>query len=305
MFHIFTEPIKGYEQLWILGDAFTASSFEQYYKLKAMKDFAAGHMIESYDVMARSGNKYTSNDPNILSRLRNMLIGLIHQEVKLPKMIIIVLDDDLVKYYGPDEDDECLEKAFKRLLNELMTEFRKIISTQKERLPKKAQRPFYPQMVWIEAPLNKCFGNNRERKIFNKSLNSSAKFQENVSVLALKKIWDYDNTRLFVNEALRYTSEGLSMYWAAVDCTVRFMDTILFHKIEMRASKKARNDSKADNSENAKKKYKWESESFKRKSSDQSSYREGRPKDRRYDDNYYPSFDGRRRLPEPRPQNYY
>ena len=270
-----------------------------------MKNFAAGHMIESYYIMARSGNKYTSNDPNILSRLRNMLIGLIHQEVKLPKMIIIVLDDGLVKYYGPDEDDECLEKAFKRLLNELMTEFRKVISTQKERLPKKALRTFYPQMVWIEAPLNTCFGNNREREIFNKSLNSSAKFQENVSVLALKKIWDYDNTWLFVNEALRYTSEGLSTYWAAVDCTVRFMDTILFHKIEMRASKKARNDGKADNSKNAKKKYKWESESFKLKSSDQSSYREARPKDQRYDDKYYPSFDGRCCLPEPRPQKYY
>ena len=159
---VFAEPVKGYEQIWILGDAFTASSFKQFYKMKTMKDFAAGYMIENYDVMARSATKYTSNDPNILSRLRNMLIGLIHQEIKLPKMVIIVLDDNLVKYYGSDEDAESLMKALKRLINELMTEFRKVVSTQKERLPKKALRAFYPQFVWIQAPLNREFDNNSQ-----------------------------------------------------------------------------------------------------------------------------------------------
>ena len=284
------EPVKGYEQLWILGDAFVAASFEQYYKLKSMKEFAAGYMVENYDVMGKSATKYTSNDPNILSRLRNMLIGLIHQEIKLPKMVIIVLDDDLVKYYGPDEDSESLTKALRRLINELMTEFRKIISTQKERLPKKAKRFFYPQFVWIQAPLNCQYDNNRERKIFNECLSHAAKFQEDVSVLELKKIWDRENTRLFVGEAQRYTSEGLSTYWAAIDCTVRFMDTILFQKIETRATKKARADKAQEDDQ---KKYKWESESYKRLSNDNSyRERENRPKQRR-------------RLPEPPRQKKY
>ena len=288
--------MKGYEQLWILGDAFCAASFEQYYKLKSMKDFAAGYMVENYDVMGKSATKYTSNDPNILSRLRNMLVGLIHQEVKLPKMVIIVLDDDLIKYYGPDEDTESLTMAFKRLINELMTEFRKVISTQKERLPKKAQRQFYPQFIWIQAPLNCQFDNNRERELFNQSLTNASKFQENVSVLELKKIWDRENTRLYVGEARRYTSEGLSTYWAAIDCTVRFMDTILFQKIEARATKKARMEK---SHEEDPKRFKWESDSYKRKSNDNSyRERESRPKQRK-SDGYHQSFEGRRRLPEP------
>ena len=270
--------------------------------MKTMKDFAAGYMIENYDVMARSATKYTSNDPNILSRLRNMLIGLIHQEIKLPKMVVIVLDDDLIKYYGAEEDPESLMKALKRLLNELMTEFRKVVSTQKERLPKKALKAFYPQFVWIQAPLNREFGNNSQREIFNKSLIATAKFHENVSILELKKIWDQENTRLFVGEALRYTTEGLSTYWAAVDCTIRFMDTILFGKIEARATKKARAE-KAQ--EEDPKKYKWESDSYKRKYDDHDSYRE-RPKKRK-GEKFYSSYEGgRRRLPEPpRPQRRY
>ena len=282
-----------------------AASFEQYYKMKQLKEFGAGYMTEYYDLTGRSSNQYVSNDPNFISRVRNLLVALIQKEVLLPKYIAIVLDDDLVKYLN--HDGEGQSKALRRILNELMTDFRKIVSKQKEFLEKKSKKPYYPQFVWLEAPMNVNFGNNPGRKTFNDALHVASKFHENVTVLDMRKIWDADNTRLFVAESLRYTCEGYSTFWAAVDCTMKFMDTLLFKKIENKSTKKAKAALSEKSTTQQKKEdrapidkyadqYKWESDDYKSNRSD----RKRAHRDEDYQDKYYPSFEGRRKLPHPR-----
>ena len=289
-----------------------SASFEQYYKMKSLKEFGAGYMTDCYDLIGRSSNQYTSNDPNFISRLRNLLVNLMHKEVLLPRLIAIVLDDDLVKYLN---HDGCgASKAIGRILNELMIDFRKLVTRQKEFLDKKSKKALYPQFVWIEAPINVNFGNNTGRRKYNDRLHAVSKFHENVTILEMKKIWDPDCTRLYVAESDHYTCEGYSTYWAAVDCTMKFMDTIMFKKIENKATKKAKaiaadkdkpapaNDEVTDSPDQ----YKWESEEYtrnRREREDQDSYKY-RGYNEPQGDHYYHSYEGRRRLPPPPKRRY-
>ena len=308
--NIFAERIRAYESISIIGDSFMAASFEPYYKAKALKEFGAGYMTDCYDLIGRSSNQYTSNDPNFISRLRNLLVNLMQKEILLPKLIAVVLDDDLVKYLNHDGCGES--KAIGRILNELMTDFRKLVTKQKEFLDKKSKRPLYPQFVWLEAPLNVNFSNNARRKKYNDRLHAVSKFHENVTILEMKKIWDPDCTRLYVGENDRYTCEGYSTYWAAVDCTMKFMDTIYFKKIENKSSKKAKamaaekTAQKKEETSESPDKYKWESEEYSRHRRDRERNRDThnhRSYDEPMSDNYYPSYEGRRRLPTP-PRRY-
>ena len=45
--------------------------------------------------------------------------------------------------------------------------------------------------------------------------------------LKLKKIWDSDNSMLFLRDEKHFTATGLMTYWMAVDRTVKFWDTAL------------------------------------------------------------------------------
>ena len=108
----------------------------------------------------------------------------------------------------------------------------KYVKIQKEDfLPTHSKRPNYLYIVWIEAQLHRNFANNNLQRKFNNCLHQMAKFHEHTAVLALKKVWDPQDTNLFIKESCRYTFEGLNKYWEAVDRMIKFCDTILVKKL--------------------------------------------------------------------------
>ena len=130
-------------------------------------------------------------------------------------------------------------------------------------------------MVWIEAPMHNNYYNNAEREAFNRALNNAVKYHDNTKVLQLKKVWNTEDTNLYIQESSRYTSVGLNTYWQAVDCTVRYADTILFKKLQF----KPKHFTKREHESNAFKKndkYHWTNKK-----------------------NNYDQMDNGRRLPEP------
>ena len=107
------------------------------------------------------------------------------------------------------------------------------------------------------------------REIFNACLHKVSDFHEDLSVLQLKKIWDSENSRLFVEESSHFTSEGYVAYWAAIDSTVHFMDMILIQKILNKTAKKSKKES-ANNKPNKGKdtqgceRFRWQSDNYKK-----------------------------------------
>ena len=57
-----------------------------------------------------------------------------------------------------------------------------------------------------------------------------AKLHNNVSTLALKKVWDSTNLKLFLKGSNRFTTSEFMAYWEAVDRTVRYFDSIVLLK---------------------------------------------------------------------------
>ena len=52
-----------------------------------------------------------------------------------------------------------------------------------------------------------------------------------VSVLHLKKIWNPEDSKLFIEESNRFTALGFQTYWEAIDCTVKFCDTTILRRV--------------------------------------------------------------------------
>ena len=213
------------------------SSFEQNYKEKTLNNYNAGYIRQNYNIVGKSSNKYTSNNPNLISRVQCQLVRAIHDEIKLPKYIVMVMDDDIVDIFR-DTPELVTDTSMGKIINVMMNDIRKLIQMQKEYLPTKAKRMSYPHIIWIEAPIHDNFRNNYERTVFNRNLNSVVKLFDDISILKLKKIWEPTNSRLFIEENNRFTSEGLANYWAAVDYTMKFMDTLLIDKLTSRSTKR-------------------------------------------------------------------
>ena len=231
MTNCFAGTIKGLEKAWFLGDSFCYKNFEQYY----YKAGASSHyLIQHYEVSGFLCDGYQSQDKNIFSRLRNVLANALEQQVFLPKLIVLVPDDDILCYLvdklGILNKDK-ISYASTKLLDWLMKEHDKLILQQKDNLPLKSKKYNFPQIVWIEAPLHDGFFNNELRAEFNNCLKKVGALHNNVSVLELKKIWDQHDSSLYLEEAQRYTSIGFRTYWDAVDRTLRFCDTTIIRRV--------------------------------------------------------------------------
>ena len=113
-----------------------------------------------------------------------------------------------------------------------MSEYTKIVEMQaRDYLPPKARKQGYPCFIWISPPQHKGFWNNELREQFAKSLEKMGNLHDNVEILQLKKVWDPENSSLFLGREGRFTPEGLRFYWEAVDKAVRYADTIYFKKM--------------------------------------------------------------------------
>ena len=238
--------ISAYNRCWFLGDEFMGNSYEQYFKMKpGSANEYSGYIHTHFDA---SGfyNSFTSDNPSVIGRLANLMCQAIYGKnlvissgsscpsgtskklLPLPKIIVIVLDDDIICALAHVELDG-LSKPIARVLNYIMTEHERMITAFKEYLPSKSIRNDHPQILWIQSPLHDNFTNNGDRYKFNKCLEESVKFHSNVHTLMLKKVWDSKNSELF--QLNRYTSFDLQSYWEAIDRTVRYFDSILLKKL--------------------------------------------------------------------------
>ena len=67
-----------------------------------------------------------------------------------------------------------------------------------------------------------------------------AKYHDNTYSLELKKIWDPNDPTLFCKIDRKYTAQGYTAYWEAVDKAVKYAETLLFKKeAKKMANKKA------------------------------------------------------------------
>ena len=201
-----------------MGDNFVAETYRVHFK-KAMRD-GSSYIKSNFEYHSACNSKMNSHDVNLLSRLLNTFIEEINKRGKLPKYVLVVLDDNIIQFL--DYLGYGISGFYGEWLEWIVNEMSKAIRDRKGQLPKKAVKDSYPMIYWVAPPVHK----NMELKIiearnkFNLVLTSLIKLQDNMRVIRLKA-WDKDND-ILVDRNGKYTFDGLELYWRSIDASVKF-----------------------------------------------------------------------------------
>ena len=222
--------MQGLEKIWIVGDKFCKTTYRQNYQ-QINPDAANSdrfYAFSSFEVCDFFSSSFTSHNRSCAGRIINNLIKALNEFNTLPKLVVCVLDNDLVRNI---DNGKNMYSRVKRLAKWLMKEFTKAVDIYKDFIPSKAKREKFPQFLWIEPPLHENFRDNAKRKALSECLTNQAKFHHNTTVLKLVKIWSSDDLNNFDYETNRFTAEGLANYWWSVDSAIRYWNVAIYPKI--------------------------------------------------------------------------
>ena len=220
----FAAPVLGYENIWLIGDAFVQNNKEAYFhnngeETKVRNSF----MKEKFNISIYASSKFTSGFTSIYGRLLNQVAKALKDNVKFPRLILVVLDHEILKE-TPLEDKEISSYVYGRMINWLMTNVHRYLETRREQLPTKALKKNYPKVLWVQLPTHKTFKNNEKRGKFNSALLAMAKLHSEMHTIRMLKIWDAEDPNLRVGR--RYTAEGILKFWSSIDSAVEHWESI-------------------------------------------------------------------------------
>ena len=257
-------PVAAYNRCWIFGDEFGSHSFEQHFQARKCTDYNC-YTKAHFDTVGFFNN-FTLDNPSVLGRLSSLLQyalerkdSVVKKLLLLPKLIVVVPEDALIRVLDCREDDHNVSGSMSRLINYIMTEFKRCVASFKENLPAKCVKSEFPYFLWIQPPQHKNFSGGALRFKFNRCLEEVAKMHLNVYTLALKKVWDKDDDNLFL-ENQRFSNEGYRAYWEAIDKTIYYFDSVILKKIEKKTQKNGRGTAQ-------KEQFCWQNPKFNRDSS--------------------------------------
>ena len=128
------------------------------------KTFCSNH----YKLVEYSTTQYNSSVRNILARFKSLVIHAINEKKFLPKAIIFVPDDDIIKQSCLTKED-ARNGDFTIIAKYLLEEIQQLIVGYKAKLPTKCKNDIDPHMIWILLPAHKNIVNNIIREYFNQA----------------------------------------------------------------------------------------------------------------------------------------
>ena len=203
--------MRGLEKIWIIGDNFCNCTFDGHYKNSAGPNSESNNQFyafKNYEVREFSNNQYDSLFRNTAGRIRNSFLKAINEHNALPKLIVTILDDDLIQGMNSKFD---FDLQLHVLTTWLVTEFEKAIATYKDFLPQRAKRQNFPHFLWIAPPTHCNFGaeSNNLRLAQTKCLAEIVSTKKNMTMLKMIKVWEHEDRNAFLKDSYRLTSAGL------------------------------------------------------------------------------------------------
>ena len=143
-------------------------------------------------------------------------------KTNLPKLIVVVLDDDVVKNIN-------YPKSTTIVTNWLIEQFQKSIITYQEKLPAKAIKIGYLHVLWMCPPTHKFFGESGSQRCIKQAecMEQALKDKQNMSSLRIIKSWDHEDSNAFIYDSYRFTSSSLTKYWLGIDAAIRFWNEVI------------------------------------------------------------------------------
>ena len=132
-------------------------------------------MTNNFEVLTFCKSRHDSKDTNMLSRIKSSISRAINDQVKLPKIIVLVLDDDLLDFLR--YENVTMLGTWIEWLCKIFVE---VINDRKRQLPNKAKKSEYPILYWVCPPHHKNFDNNSARSKLLTAMETVFKLYEEI-----------------------------------------------------------------------------------------------------------------------------
>ena len=184
LIYLILEPVRGLEKIWLIGDVFGEKTYQDYYKQSGLSAENKMYGFTNFEIRDFFSSKNTSLNRIVAGRIINNLINALNEHNTLPKLIVVIQDDDII--YDM-QDKPSLFFIVKGLITWMMRETTKAIEIYKDYLPAKAKKVGWPHILWIAPPQLKFFHNNKDHKMLADCLHKEVCFHQNMTVLNMLK----------------------------------------------------------------------------------------------------------------------
>ena len=217
---LITEKIEGIRDLWIVGDTYAATTFRESYLLRSNEWYMRDH----FELGIYCKGRQSCSDTNILRRLKNSLIEGLNARQKLPSIIVVLIEKDIIEAlrFGNKKSAPIASALYGTWIEWLVDKFTEALNTKRKQLPDKAKAEVQPIFYWSSIP-NHCnydFETRVQIAKFNKCLDAGLKLHDNMRVVKLIQGWKYDDNLLVQNNKL--TEMGEDKLWESLDSSVKF-----------------------------------------------------------------------------------
>ena len=218
----------GYEKIWIVGDRFVRESkniMERMFDVKKQRkeetesylqdkipDSLITYLGRQFEVKVFEGVDTLINR-SVLGRIRNTLASVLNVDLLLPKYVMLVIDDDILRCVKFNR--QGLLMIFGKCIQWLADELHTMIMQVKSWLPVKAKKLRYPQLLWVTLPYHSNFKNNNIRFKFNQGLESVVSKYADMKVLKIRRRWNYSDNSVALTGKL--VTDGVVTYWSGID----------------------------------------------------------------------------------------
>ena len=179
------------------------------------------YTITHFEARVASGSASSTNR-NAVSRLRNCVVNCYNATQKIPKWIVIIVENDLIKFLKYTE--YAVTDAYEAVLNWIFDELKEVRDEIRKRLPFKTKKNGWPYYLWIEPTMHKSYSDLVQRRAFLESLRKVSSGHNESITLPLQQGWDDNNEDLFMERERRYSTLSVRTFWTALDKTVMFAD---------------------------------------------------------------------------------
>ena len=179
------------------------------------------YTITHYETRVASGSASSTNK-SAVSRLRNCVVNCYNTTQKIPKWIVIIIENDLIKFLKYTEF--AVTDAYEEILNWIFNELKDIRDEIRKQLPFKAKKGGWPYYLWIEPTKHKSYSDLEQREVFVNTLRKVSSSHNESITLPLQQGWSDSNDDLFMERERRYSTLGIRTFWTAVDKTIMFAD---------------------------------------------------------------------------------
>ena len=138
------------QEVMVCWRQFSHNTLEQYFKnLKSEDGMHTTYCFSNFEVRAFCTSERSLNTKNVISRMRNALITALNEHSVLPKLIIVVPDDDILTQSRDDPNPNLmLSSHYERLMTGMCKLFVTAMIAIRICSPPKAKCENIPHILW-------------------------------------------------------------------------------------------------------------------------------------------------------------